>query len=400
MKDATQEWRQIQMSDFLPKTGIIIYLQNSSGYDVMLGSDQVLSVNEISSGNIINGSIAQQKVTFTAFDDLGRLDYDDEENSNYFYGTEASFAYSVEGVPALFSSNHYYVTDTKKVGKHKVTFNAASILAFMTEKIEESIYFTFGVVISGYDLALAVIHQARESVLVPEDDIIGILDEEELEKVNFVINDDDNFSLAEILQMVAHGCGCLLNVAGKRIMIHKLSEHATNYVLSDKVAYGFAETKYNPSVDNLDFVYNHGKSSVRSQFGDGGGRQQISNPIFAKSTDQPDSLVVVSRANSDFQRLRNSRKVISNQYRYDPCLDLFDIVVIANGEKIDVGCITKINASYNGAWKAQIEVTSTPDISVPLTIFDLEQLTIEQVEALRIQQMSVSSAENTQGGGS
>jgi hypothetical protein len=64
------------------------------------------------------------------------------------------------------------------------------------------------------------------------------------------------------------------------------------------------------------------------------------------------------------------------------------MITVANGKRADVSCVMKINATYNGGWKAEVDTICIPEVSAGLRIMDLEKLTIEQLESLKINQMS------------
>lgn len=389
MKQVSQAWQEIQNLPFINGTNIIIDITKGEEYSMLLGKDQVMSLNIMSSGDVMSGMITQQSLTFTAYDPIGRLNYDDEYSSDYFYGAEIKPTYAFTGGGSISGECEYYVTSSKKEGKNKYTFRASSIMAFMTERLKDSEYYTLGTVSTAQYIIFAIQDQINSSNYIPHEHNYTIeCDFEVLSGINFQILETDMFSLSEILQMIAHAYGCVVRCSsGHKILIQKVQNHAENYVLSEKVAYKEVVTSYSSAISNIEFRYNHDTMFAESGYDDDtGGIQQMSNPIVAGQQDS--QLIPALIANNCYKMMRNKRKMMKCNYRYDPRIELFDMITVANGKRADVSCVMKINATYNGGWKAEVDTICIPEVSAGLRIMDLEKLTIEQLESLKINQMS------------
>lgn len=71
--------------------------------------------------------------------------------------------------------------------------------------------------------------------------------------------------------------------------------------------------------------------------------------------------------------------------------------MIPNGNKVSVCCITKINFTFNGAWRGTYEALEIADAMLDLRICDLEMLTLEQLESLRIEQLHPNTISDVDG---
>ena len=60
------------------------------------------------------------------------------------------------------------------------------------------------------------------------------------------------------------------------------------------------------------------------------------------------------------------------------------MVAVPYLDKVIAGCITKINFTFNGAWRGTYEAVEIPNAEFDLRICDLEMLTLAQIESLRI----------------
>ena len=76
---------------------------------------------------------------------------------------------------------------------------------------------------------------------------------------------------------------------------------------------------------------------------------------------------------------------------------MFDLIVIPNGDYVDIAVITTINATYTGAWKADISAMTVKGAIMDLRICDIELLTIKQFEKLRIEQLSPNTISDIDG---
>ena len=146
---------------------------------------------------------------------------------------------------SIFGGN-YYITEVKMLENgSKFQFTAQSVLAFFTDKAHQFIASSENC----YELALNVMNQAVNSQGVPitsesetYDDVFQC-DQELLESiaVSYVWGTDD-YTLAEILQMIACMSGCILYVDRTGIIhIDKPADITTHYVLSGRVSYIFVK---------------------------------------------------------------------------------------------------------------------------------------------------------------
>lgn len=381
MQSVTQEWEDTNRALFTRPAQIIMQIFTEDSTMLQIDGKDLLSFAHIKNGDIFSGILTQDKISFTVYNRENRLHYDASDNNGLYENARVDVYEEFlrdDGTTAdRIFGGRYFIMDISKDGADRnYTFTAGSILSFMTEKSEAY---------SGDALtvAKAVIEQAKQSRGVPPASIEYQFDEAAMQAVQTDVRQEDGYSLAEVLQLIANACCCVL-FADRYGVIHieKLGIVSEHYVLAKRVLYKPLDVTYAERVGNIELTYDHGRSFSWTDFtGEKiGGTQMMTNPILDDMTAANDIIFHM------LQMLQTGRKRFRASCRFDPALDLYDLIVIPNGSTVDIGCITSINASYNGAWKGDIQATAIGGVSPDLRIKDLELLTINQIEHLTIRQ--------------
>lgn len=389
MQTVTQGWEDTNRSLFTREAKVTLSIERADGKSPMISDDDIISFSHIKSGDILSGSLPQDKIVFTVRNRNNRLDYDAENDNDVYENarvnvTEAFMNAEYSGYDGI-SGGIYYVSDVKRDARNdRYQFTAQTILAFMTEKCVGTVIYQS---ISAYALAQAVIAQAERSTGVPQSNIDLICDDAYLQTIPIeMIEGTDNYSLAATLQLVAAASGCLLYVDRQsNIHIEKRGSVTEHYVMASKFLYSPLSIEFGEKIGNVTIQSNHGQSIGGTDYeGDKiGGTKTANIPIL----NDPTSTAVIALSFFMYNELTKGRRRFKAKCRFDPALDLFDIIVVPNGKDVSAAIITSINATYSGAWKADIQASVIPDATLDLRIKDIELLTIEQFESLEIEQL-------------
>ena len=395
MQEVTAAWEETNRARFTRKADIVITITRSDGRTPFISGTDIISFSHIKNGDLLSSTITQDKIVFTARNRNDYLSYDAENDSDVYKNALCNildgFMKPSGDMYDSISGGEYYITEVKMLENgSKFQFTAQSVLAFFTDKAHQFIASSENC----YELALNVMNQAVNSQGVPitsesetYDDVFTC-DQELLESiaVSYVWGTDD-YTLAEILQMIACMSGCILYVDRNGIIhIDKPADVTTHYVLSGKVSYKAVEVSYASRVGVVRLTTNHGNNYDESwdeTQTKGGGEQKIQIPIMN------DSDASSALADSFYDYLTKCRKRFKANVRFDPALDLFDVISVPIKGAVVPAIVTGINASFNGAWKADLScmALNPDDIEFDLRICDVEMLTIEQLETLRINQV-------------
>ena len=397
MQPTTKDFDETNRSLFTREANVIITIERADGRTPFISDDDLISLNHIKNGDALSGTLTQDKIIFTARNSNNRLDYDEEDASVYenalvkilegFLNPERDAYDSVSG-------GTYYISSVKKEARNdRYQFTAQTILGFMTEKYDPFVSYND----NAYDIACAVIMQAEYSKGVPASTITLICNRSLLQSVKIDLRyGQDNYSLAEVLQLIAAACRCILYVDREgRIHIEQIGEVTEHYVLANKFQYSPLTIEYADKIGNVKLYSNHGATVGGTDFiGEKiGGEQTMNIPILNDFTAEND---LVFHA---YAILTKGRRRFQAKCRFNPAVDLFDVVIVPNGKDLSVAIITSISATFSGAWKADLKLmTLDPDkIMLDMRICDIELLTIEQLERIKIEQLEPNTISDIDG---
>lgn len=381
MQTVPQEWQEIQRMRFTTETSMAISIEKAGEITAMIGSYALISLSHTKSGDILSGCLPQDKIVLVAD---STLDLFQNIEPDRFKNAKISIT---EGFHKLYDKGYiginggsYFITDVSKdVSGRKVSISASTILSFMTQKIDEDMTG------NAYAVATQLIIMASLDKGVPSNSIGLRCDPDAIRSVQINILQTDGFSIAEGLQLIANACGCVLFAdRGNNIHIEPYAAEGTSFVLSNKTLYSPVSVSYSDLIGNVTIISGHGANKEWTDF-EGekiGGEQIVTNPVLAGDGAHTELLFHI------YQTLNAGRKKFRGSCRFDPALDLFDTIMIPNGNSVDVAVITGISATYNGAWKADIQAVKIKGSVPKLRICDIEMLTINQLESLTIGQVS------------
>ena len=382
MEPTNIAWQENQRRSFCSESSMTASI-DSDTISPVISAQNVVSLSYTKAGDILSGTLTQDKLTLQIkerYDEelrwLRNLVPDKLRNARISF----SPSFKLPGYDGYYNirGGTYFITDITKAADGKsATIQAESILSFMTSIIETEQNNAADYVFSN------LVHLANLDDAVPASTLTAIMDTDAMHDTRIQILPSDNLSIAQGLQLIANACGCTLYVGrgGYDIHCEPYSRESVNYVLSDKIMYQQLETKYSDLIGNISIITDHStKKYGTNETGEKiGARQIITNPVLITNNIPPSGLMQYI-----FQTLNYSRKKFTASVRLDPALDLFDAITIPNGDSADIAVVTKISATYNGAWKGTIEASTVDGTGRKLRICDLEMMTLAQIEALQI----------------
>lgn len=390
MQTVTTAWEDTNRSLFTRKANVTISIEGvDESHSPFIRSDQIISLSHTKSGDILSGALTQDKITFVVDNSDDQFSYDDDDTQTKYKNARArlydGFMNEAGDMYDTINGGVYYISEfaINPSGK-QVTFTAQSIIAFMTERYAG----TYGIK-SAKALLAKVIEQANTSKGVPASNIQTDYDPV-LEDVTMEILSTDDYSLAQVLQLIANSCGCVLYVdRSGTICIKKLDDKSTHYVLARKFLYQHLNVQYVERIGNVALQTNHGSSIFHTDnTGDDiGGEISASNPILKDDTQ---SAVLTQYM---YDTLSVGRKKFTANLRFDPAVDIFDIIIVPNGRKVNAAIVTDVSVTYSGIWKGTIKAITTNKASLDLRIKDLELLTLEQLESMTINEITCGDGE-------
>lgn len=217
-------------------------------------------------------------------------------------------------------------------------FTARDLLEFMADK-----FTTTSKSITLYDLALEALNLANLPTN-PDGSTKWILDDS-LKDITITIPTDFDYTIAEVLQLVANAGKCVLYQDRDGILhLVPISEIMTDYIINRFNSFENADYDITKELKSVDV--NDGMGIATNS--DRGEIQTVNNPLVQNST-------VANNVAEWIKETLKHRKLISGEYRADPRLDALDKITVINKYATNTAIITNIKYEYKGAFKGSYE---------------------------------------------
>lgn len=386
MQNTSAYWKQVNASRMCPQTSMTIDITRQDGRHPVITRDDIISFTQEINGSSLSGVVTSNRITFKVKNRNNVLDYDSVNNNDIYANAKVNVTY---GFKEASGANYdeipggvFYVSAVEIPSRNdQLSFTAKDILGFMTGTYNTEYWFKG----SAFGLFKEIIEQAEGDPNVPVSTIEYEVDEARLRSMYISVDSHDNYTLAEMLQLIASASSSVLYVNRQgKIVIRQIEETPEAYTITNTVQYEPCKLSYADRVGNIKVIYNHGNSSVQTDnSGQGiGGLQTITNPLLY---DYSAAQEICSEA---LKILTIGRRMISGKCRIDPRLDIFDTIIVEGEANIFAGVVVSLNLSYSGSWQGNFKIQSTANpIRKDLRIIDLCGMTIAELETYMIYQL-------------
>lgn len=393
MQNVSAYWRTVNASRMCPQTSMTIDIVRQDGKHPIISRTGILDFKQEINGNSLSGVITSNKITFKVKNNDNVLDYDSVNNNDVYANARVNLTYGFKEASGNnfdeITGGIFFVSGVEIPSRNdQLVFTAKDILGFMTEKYTDS----FGWKGTALDLFLKVKEQAENDPNVPVSEIEYSVDESILGSIYMRTHETDNYTLAEMLQLIASACSCVCYVDRQgKIAIRAIDETPEMYTITNTVQYEPCKIAYNDRVGNIKVTYSGGDESVSTDnTGDRiGGMQTINNPILY------DYSAAQNICYEAYKILTVGRRMVSGKCRIDPRLDIFDTIIVEGEDNIFSGVVVSLNLSFNGSWSGSFKIQSTANpVRKDLRIIDLCGMTIAELETYMIYQLCGSDFGN------
>ena len=217
-------------------------------------------------------------------------------------------------------------------------FEASSLLGFM-----DATYVVGAKTLTLKALAEDALVQAE--LPVNSDGTVKWTIDPSLANITVTLPDDFKRTLAQVVQLCANAACCVVRVdRGGNVIIEKMSEVLTDYLIDQFVSYQNAE--YNLSKPLKAVTVNDDVAVLN--VGNSGETQKISNELIQSA----------SVGNAVAEWVRDNligRKSLTGDFRADPRLDDLDAVTVKNKYATNTVVVTDVKLTYNGAFRGEYE---------------------------------------------
>ena len=152
---------------------------------------------------------------------------------------------------------------------------------------------------------------------------------------------DMDYSIAAVLQMVAHAGNCVLYQDRRgSIRIEPWQNRYGGYMIEPHISFTHPEYTISKPLKEVSVGYGDGQRAVIAN-GDKGEVQTVDNPMLIS---EADALRVGRKA----QEILSNRKIISGEFRADVRMDVLDPIIVASKYASNIIAVTEVHYSTTG----------------------------------------------------
>jgi hypothetical protein len=313
--------------------------------DVYLGVKNIYTKTDLlgydhnQTADLLSAALPQNSITFKLRNDDGRWNPDNPTGFERYLleQQEVSVRYGMDigGEVEWIKGGTFWLSEwSTPANGLEAVFTARDAVGFM-----DAVY---GGRRSGTLYEIAMEAFAEANLPTRGDGSVRYIVDESLKLVSTDFSNDDNeYIISEVLQMVAHA-GCCVFYQDRDGMVHiePRNETYSGYIISPSISYAHPEYEMNKLLKAISVRYGedlHERVEVASR-----GEVQTIDNAFVLTRD--DAFRVAETA----KRILENRKTISGEFRADMRMDVLDNVIVESKYASSVIAITEVNYSNTG----------------------------------------------------
>lgn len=313
------------------------------GFEAIFDKTDLIGYTHEQYADILTGDLPKNSIIFE-LDNVNQKYNPDNPQGLYKYLLErqeikVKYGYKLGNAIEWIEAGVFYTSEWN-APQNGITaeFTARDLLEFMTDK-----FTTTSTSITLYNLALEALKLAN--LPVNSDGSVKWTIDESLKNITITIPQEFDYTIAEVLQLVANAGRCVLYQDRKGILhLVPISEVLTDYIINRFNSFENADYEITKELKAVDV--NDGLGVATNS--DRGETQTVKNDLIQNAT------VATNVAEWIKQTLKN-RKLISGEYRADPRLDALDKITIINKYATNTAIITNVKYEYKGSFKGSYE---------------------------------------------
>jgi hypothetical protein len=340
----------LEMMDYSQIT--IVILKWSHPYqrvkcsDILLGVKTVYTKKDLlgydhkQSVDLLSAKLPENEVTFRLRNDDGRWNPDALEGTERYLleqqEIKVRYGMDLNGDVEWIKGGTYWLSEwNTPTNGLEASFTARGVIEFM--------YSSYTGPRSGtlYDIAVAAFEEAGLPKL--SNGSVRYVVDESLKNITTDFSmENTEYSIAEVLQMVAHvGCCVFYQDRDGVAWIKPRSKVYSNYRIDKDISYSHPEYTISKPLKSVAVEYGAEKQSVVVDIASRGEVQTVQNPFIMTEAD-------ALRVGETAAKLLENRKVISGDYRADMRMDALDNVIVISKYASNTVCMTDVEYSTTG----------------------------------------------------
>ena len=309
------------------------------GHTMTFSKSDIFGYTHEQSGHLNSGELPKNSIEFTLNNTDGRWNPNNPSGMEQYLSErqkiKVRYGLDINGTVEWIKAGTFYLSEWRVPSNGlEASFTARDIFEYLLNE-------TYTGASTGTLYELVV--EAFDSAGVPDDFIYHI--DNSLKSYSATLPESE-LTCAVVVQMCANAGGCVVYQDREGDLYIKPQNKAnTGYVIPLALSYAHPEIELSKPLKNVSVSYGTDSTYVLP-VGNTGETQTVSNSIVSSETQAANIATWVKNTLS-------TRKTVSGEYRADPRLDLFDVVVVQSdkyGELPNVA-ITDIKYTFGGSFK-------------------------------------------------
>ena len=302
--------------------------------------DDLLSYEHNQTADLLSAELPKNEIKFQLRNDDDRWNPDSPSgNEKYLLEqqrVDVRYGMDIEGTTEWVKGGTFWLSgwNTPSNGL-QADFTASDLISFMNRSY-------FGTRVGTlYDIAVAALIEADMS-LQDDGSPRYVVDESLKEISTDFAEDGSDYTIAEILQMVAHaGCCVFYQDRAGVIHIEKRSLNYSGYMIEPVISYAHPEYEISKPLKTITVEYGMERQTVDIPVESRGEIQTVNNPLLIDAT-------VATRVGEAAKELLQTRKTVSGSFRSDLRLDALDNIIVTSKYSSNVLGITSVSYHTTG----------------------------------------------------
>ena len=300
---------------------------------------ELMSYNHTESADLLSASLFKDEIVFSLDNSTGRWNPSNPQGTEQYLIERqeivAKYGMKVDDVIEWIDGGRLWLSEWNTPANGiEVTFTARDSLTFANDVYTGVRKGTL------YDIATAAFEQMNLLVL-PDGSPRFYVDESLKNQTTDFSTSDTEYTIAVILQMVAHaGCCVLRQTRAGQLRIEVPHDEPTDYLINRFRSYKHPEISYSKPLKAVEVTYGDGKKETVT-VATSGEVQTVTNE-FIKTVE--DAQKVANRTAD----VLKGRRTISGEYRADPRLGALDVITVESKYAVNEVAVTEIRYTTTG----------------------------------------------------
>ena len=312
--------------------------------EVFLGIETVYHKNDLmgyehtQTVDLLSAALPKNEITFRLRNEDNRWNPDNPTGNEQFLlerqEIRVRYGLEVDGEIEWIKGGTFWLSEwSTPANGLEASFTARDLIEFMNE--------AYTGIRSGtlYEIAIAAFTQA--DLPTQDNGSERWMVDEKLNDYSTEIPADDDYTVAEVLQMVAHAAACVFYQDRDGVVrIESWHTGYSGYMIDQNVSYAHPEYTFDKPLKAISVGYGEEQREVIA-VGDKGAVQTVDNVMLLTRAD-------AQRVGDRAREVLEARKTISGEFRADMRLDALDPVIVTSKYATNIVAITDIRFSTTG----------------------------------------------------